>query len=63
MTIFAGTTVFGRILTFSLMSAKGCMVTFAPMWTCDEIEMAEMVQFGPAAGQRAATRTFIAKGT
>lgn len=23
------------------------MLTLAPMWTCDEMEIAEMVQFGP----------------
>jgi len=25
------------------------MVTFSPMWTCDDMEMAWIVQLGPAA--------------
>lgn len=51
MTMFVGTTVCGRIFTFSLMMAKGWMMTLAPMWTCDDIEMAEIVLFGPKFGQ------------
>lgn len=46
-TIFAGIMVFGRILTFSLMIANWPMVTFSPMYTCDDIEMACIVQLGP----------------
>ena len=33
MIMFAGTTVCGRILTFSLIIAKGWMVTLSLMWT------------------------------
>jgi hypothetical protein len=47
MTMFAGITVFGRILTFSLTMANWLMVTFSPMCTCDDIEMAWIVQPGP----------------
>lgn len=47
MTIFVGTTVFGRILTFSFTIANGWMITFAPMCTCEDIEMADIVLFGP----------------
>jgi hypothetical protein len=47
MTMFAGITVFGRILTFSLIMANWLMVTFSPMCTCDDIEMAWIVQPGP----------------
>jgi hypothetical protein len=48
MTIFAGITVFGKILTFSLMMANWLTVTFSPMCTCDDIEMAWIVQPGPS---------------
>jgi hypothetical protein len=47
MTMFVGTTVCGSILTFSLIIAKGWIVTLLPMWTCEEMEMAEMVLLGP----------------
>jgi hypothetical protein len=47
MTIFAGITVFGKILTFSLMMANWLMVTFSPMCTWDDIEIAWIVQPGP----------------
>jgi hypothetical protein len=40
--------VFDRILTFSLMIANWLIVTFSPICTCDDIEIAWIVQPGPS---------------